>query len=187
MTLAELKELDAGSWKGPQFKGERIPTLEEGLATVPKGKGILLEIKDDARIIEPLAEVLSKTSLAREQIIIIGFDRDVVQAAKKRLPEYKVLWLVAFKKDKQTGAWSPEIDDVIADAQSAGVDGLDIRADPIVNREFVDKARAAKLPLFYVWTVNDPQVAAAMRAAGVNGITTDKPAELRRELEKAAK
>ncbi|NUN97942.1 MAG: glycerophosphodiester phosphodiesterase family protein [Candidatus Omnitrophica bacterium] len=28
-TLEELKELDAGSWFGPEFQGERIPTLEE--------------------------------------------------------------------------------------------------------------------------------------------------------------
>lgn len=187
LTLAELKQLDAGSWKGAQFKGERIPTLEEGLATVPKGKGILLELKDDSRIIEPLAAALDKTVLKPEQIIIIGFDRNVVQAAKQRMPQYKVLWLVAFKKDKESGAWSPQVDDVIADAQSAGVDGLDIRADPIVDREFVNKARAAKLPLFYVWTVNDPKVASSMRAAGVDGITTDRPGELRKELEDKAR
>src|SRR5258707_9016841 len=29
MTLAELRKLDAGSWFGSEFAGERIPTLEE--------------------------------------------------------------------------------------------------------------------------------------------------------------
>src|SRR5690606_19865069 len=29
MTLAELKTLDAGSWKDPKFAGERLPTLAE--------------------------------------------------------------------------------------------------------------------------------------------------------------
>ncbi len=29
MTLAELRRLDAGSWFGSEFAGERIPTLEE--------------------------------------------------------------------------------------------------------------------------------------------------------------
>ena len=28
-TLAELRELDAGSWFSPEFAGERIPTFEE--------------------------------------------------------------------------------------------------------------------------------------------------------------
>src|SRR3954465_12682255 len=31
LTLAELKSLDAGSWFGPEFVGERIPTLDEVL------------------------------------------------------------------------------------------------------------------------------------------------------------
>jgi glycerophosphoryl diester phosphodiesterase len=30
-TLAELRALDAGSWFGPQFAGERIPTFAEVL------------------------------------------------------------------------------------------------------------------------------------------------------------
>ena len=34
----ELRRLDVGSWKGPQWKGEQMPTLEEVLAAVPDGK-----------------------------------------------------------------------------------------------------------------------------------------------------
>ena len=29
LTLAEIKELDAGSWFGPDFKSARVPTLDE--------------------------------------------------------------------------------------------------------------------------------------------------------------
>src|SRR3954447_15867557 len=31
LTLAQLKDLDAGSWFSPEFAGEKIPTLEEVL------------------------------------------------------------------------------------------------------------------------------------------------------------
>ena len=34
MTLPELKQLDAGSWWGSEFAGERIPTLSETLDVV---------------------------------------------------------------------------------------------------------------------------------------------------------
>ena len=34
-TFEELRKLDAGSWKGPQWKGTRIPTFREVLDTVP--------------------------------------------------------------------------------------------------------------------------------------------------------
>jgi len=32
-TLAEVKQCDAGSWFGPQFAGQRVPTLDEVFAT----------------------------------------------------------------------------------------------------------------------------------------------------------
>ena len=35
-TLAQLKELDAGSFKGEQFKDIRIPTLQEALDLMPE-------------------------------------------------------------------------------------------------------------------------------------------------------
>src|SRR5580698_8356847 len=37
-TLAELHALDAGRWKGLTWLGEKIPSLEEVLASVPPGK-----------------------------------------------------------------------------------------------------------------------------------------------------
>ena len=43
MTLAQLKQLDAGSWFAPTFAGERIPTLEEVLEAV--GNQLLLNIE----------------------------------------------------------------------------------------------------------------------------------------------
>ncbi len=44
-TLAQLRTLDAGQWKHPRWRGEKIPTLEEVLATVPPGKRLFIEIK----------------------------------------------------------------------------------------------------------------------------------------------
>jgi glycerophosphoryl diester phosphodiesterase len=34
VTLAQVQTLDAGSWKGPQFRGEPVPTLEQALAAI---------------------------------------------------------------------------------------------------------------------------------------------------------
>jgi len=45
-TLAELREMDAGSWFKPEFKTERIPTLREFLE-VGKGKiDVMLDLKE---------------------------------------------------------------------------------------------------------------------------------------------
>src|SRR2546427_7517969 len=46
MTLADLRRLDAGSWFGSEFAGERIPTLEEILEFSKKNDVVFyLELK----------------------------------------------------------------------------------------------------------------------------------------------
>src|SRR5881398_3007708 len=45
-TMAELKRFDAGSWKDPRFKGERIPSLDEVLAVAKGHVGVTIEIKN---------------------------------------------------------------------------------------------------------------------------------------------
>lgn len=47
-TLAEIKALDAGSWKGEEFRGERVPTFREFLELFKDDKDILfnIELKD---------------------------------------------------------------------------------------------------------------------------------------------
>jgi len=46
LTLAELRRLDAGSWFGSEFAGERIPMLEELLEFSKKNDVVFyLELK----------------------------------------------------------------------------------------------------------------------------------------------
>lgn len=57
MTVAELKTLDAGSWKDPKFASERMPTLDESLAMAKDRIGVYVEIKsvaDDGPLMEQL-------------------------------------------------------------------------------------------------------------------------------------
>ena len=42
-TLAELRGLDVGKWKGERFSGERIPTFAEIIKSVPIGKKFFIE------------------------------------------------------------------------------------------------------------------------------------------------
>jgi glycerophosphoryl diester phosphodiesterase len=44
-TLEELKRLDAGSWYGREYAGERIPTLEEVFEVLPRGFPVYVELK----------------------------------------------------------------------------------------------------------------------------------------------
>src|SRR5690349_6499814 len=56
-TAEHLRTLDAGSWKGADWKGEKIPFLEEIIATVPEGGRLFIEIKCGPEILPELERV----------------------------------------------------------------------------------------------------------------------------------
>ncbi|OYW13106.1 MAG: hypothetical protein B7Z55_17405 [Planctomycetales bacterium 12-60-4] len=70
---------------------------------------------------------------------------------------------------------------MITEARRLGVDGLDLQACQLIDKPFGDAVLQAHLELV-VWTVNDVALARQMIAAGVQGITTDRPGWLRQEL-----
>jgi glycerophosphoryl diester phosphodiesterase len=45
LTLKQLRQLDAGSWFNPRFKGERIPTWDEAIETIKGKAGLCPETK----------------------------------------------------------------------------------------------------------------------------------------------
>ncbi|WP_422931912.1 alkaline phosphatase family protein [Singulisphaera sp. PoT] len=175
----ELRTLEAGRWKDSKYDGEKLPLLEEALATIPDGGRCYIEIKVGPEAVGPIAEVVRKSGKKPEQLVIISFQADAVAEAKRKLPELKAYYLAAFKRDKD-GAWQPGIDELIETAKAIKADGLDLSRGPI-TREMVDKVRAAGLG-FYVWTVDDPAEAEKLIDAGVDGITSNKPSWLKRQL-----
>jgi glycerophosphoryl diester phosphodiesterase len=60
LTLEEIKKLDAGSWKAPQFVGEKIPTLEEVLDIMPYNVWLNIHFKGAAESAENVARLLAK-------------------------------------------------------------------------------------------------------------------------------
>jgi glycerophosphoryl diester phosphodiesterase len=179
-TLAELRMLDAGKWQGARFAGEKIPTLEEMLATTPEGKRVFVEVKTGPEILPELDRVLRASRLKAEQTPIISFNAKVIAEVKRVRPDLAAYWIVNMKpKDKEP----PTLDALIAKAKSINADGLDLSVAPVLDKPFADKIRAAGLKL-YVWTVNDVAVARRMVALGVDGITTDRPGWLRDQLAK---
>lgn len=89
MTLAEIQALDAGSWFGASFAGERAPTLIETIALAHELDIVLeVEIKEKANLpayYEALATVLAEPKdLAR--VMMISFDHASLKAVKARIP-----------------------------------------------------------------------------------------------------
>jgi glycerophosphoryl diester phosphodiesterase len=178
---ADLKGLDAGRWKDAKFAGETMPTLEASLATIPDGARCFIELKTGPEIVPAVVEAVRKSGKKPEQMAIISFHADTVAEAKKRLPELKAYYLASFKTDKQTGAVTPTLDELIAKAKELNADGLDLDFKGPIDRAFVDRVKSEGLAL-YVWTVDDPAVARRLAAAGVDGITTNKAEWLKQQL-----
>lgn len=180
-TFDELRTLDVGKWKDAKFAGEKIPTLEEMLATVPPGKRVLLEVKCGPEVVPELDRVLKACKLKPEQTPVIAFDANVIAAMKKARPDIQAYWLVTLAPKKAKPRTAEEL---IARAKEIQADGLDLSADPaVLTKEFAKKVKAAGLKL-YVWTVNDVDLARTMIELGAESITTDRPAWLREQLGK---
>lgn len=186
-TLAELRTLDAGSWKGQQWAGEKIPTLEEILATLPEGKRLFIELKDKLPIVPELERVLKASGKPPAQTAVISFDLPTVTEVKRRMPELAVYWIYGTspKRDEKTGRVSDPPEELIERCRRAGLDGLDLKYDSQITPEIVERMRELGLEL-YVWTVNSADDARRLADLGVDGITTDRPGWLREQLEAAA-
>jgi glycerophosphoryl diester phosphodiesterase len=180
-TLEELKRLDAGSWKSPKYAGEKIPTLEEILRTIPEGKRLFIEIKAGPEIVPELKRVLRQEGKPPAQTPCIGFSYETVRQTKKEIPELKVYWLAVLKHDEKTGQLNHTAAELIQKTKAANLDGLDLGHVPPLNAEFVKEIKQAGFPLF-VWTVNDADTAREYRDLGIDGITTDRPEFLRSAL-----
>ena len=178
-TFEELRKLDVGSWKESKWSDERIPTLQEVLATVPPGKRMFVEIKSGPQIVEPLIQELSNSSVPLECIAIISFKAQVIAACEEQLPELKTYWLTSYKQD-ESKQWSPTADEVVSTMQRIHADGLGSKALPEhVNCSFFSTLRAGGISDFHVWTVDDRCLARTYRCYGAWAITTNRPDVLR--------
>ena len=183
-TLAELQALDVGRWKGEQFAGERVPTIEQVLATVPEGKRLFIEVKVGPEAVPPLVEAVRRSGKKPEQLVVISFNADTIELAKKKLPELKMYYLAGQKQDEKTGKWTPPLDEVLRTAKRIKADGVDVQAKPTFDAAFVRKARDAGFEV-HAWTVDEPDLARQLVALGVDGITSNRPTWLREQVEGA--
>lgn len=181
-TLAELRELDYGAWKGSQWEGEQIITLDEALAATPKGKRMIVDVKSDTRIVDPMLEAFDRSGLHPFQIVVIAFSYELAAKTKRLRPHQQVLWLEGFRQDEESGQWTPAIEELIERALEANLDGLNLRfVGPATVPENIALIRDAGLG-YYVWTVNEIEDAERAMALGVDGLTTDRPVWIKKQL-----
>jgi glycerophosphoryl diester phosphodiesterase len=167
LTLADLRKLDAGSWFGSEFTGERIPTLEEILEFSKKNDVVFyLELKPagswggEHALIGALRE---SGEVART--LVISFDAAILEALRKIEPTLMTGLL-----------YEGQIDRPLERAVEIGARQLAVRGD-LVTPALLAAARKKDLQVV-CWTVNQPAHMRLLIEAGVDGIMSDYPDRL---------
>ena len=185
-TLRELRTLEYGGWKAEKFQGEPLPTIQQILDSLPAEKKFVIELKSDARIVPHLAEVLedyiSDARIAAEQLLIISFDEACIAACQRKLPKLRAHWLTGFKPTAE-GGFRPSAEEISVIVKSCQADGVGLNG----NRDAIDAGFSNELykhgiSEFHVWTVDSPSDARFFQDLGAVGITTNKPALIRKAL-----
>ena len=177
-TAAELAALDAGRWKAPRWAGERIPLLAEVLPTIPRRGRLFVEIKDGPDCVPPLQVCLAKSTARPAQVLLMSFNVETVRDAARAFPEYEACLLLEAKQWVRADSLARSLEL----ARALGCRSVDLEKHDRLDRTVVETAHAAGLRV-YVWTVNRAATARRLAAAGVDGITTDRCAWMRRQLE----
>ncbi len=171
-TVADLKNIDVGSWFAPKFKDQRVPTLGEVLDECKGKAGVNIELKyygHDEQLEQRVADIVEAHGMTSD-IVIMSLKLDAVEKMKSIRPDWKVGLLMSVS---------------VGDLKNLDIEFLAVNAS-FANRGFVHSAHNLDREV-YVWTVNDAPTMSIMMSRGVDSLITDKPALARSVLEQRAK
>jgi glycerophosphoryl diester phosphodiesterase len=168
MTLAQLRELDAGSWFDPAFAGERIPTLQEVFDTV--GHRLLVNV-----------EIKSLPGLNW------GIEAEVVRLIEDKNLVHRVIASsfnpLALRKVKHLNRnvttallYAPDMPVFLRRAWLSPIAPHEFRHPhhAMVDARFMARMQQKGYRV-NAWTVNEPPEMRRLLALGVDGIITDRP------------
>ncbi|MGW7285419.1 glycerophosphodiester phosphodiesterase [Streptomyces sp. NPDC054847] len=174
-TAAEIATLDAGSWRGAEWAGARVPTLKQYLERVDENnQKLLLEIKkpelypgierDTLRVLGQ--EGWLDRSHVRSRLVIQSFGVDSVRAVHQQRPDVTTGFL-----------GTPAVADL--PSYAAFTDQINpphasLSAEYVAAVHALKGAHGKRLRVS-TWTVNDAAAATRVAGFGVDGIITNNP------------
>lgn len=173
LTLAELRQLDAGSWHSAAYAGERVPTLDEAIELLDAHDvGLLLELKRPELhrgvVLDLAVELVGRPTYVRRavpagKLVVQSFDFTAMKELKTRLPQLRVglIGQPPAGHLPTLATWASQVT-----PRHALVDG-----------EYVAAVHDAGLECL-VWTVDRPRAMRRALRTGVDGIITNRPATL---------
>ena len=183
LTWEELQTLDAGRWRGDDFVGQSVRSLEETLDLTVGRVALNLDVKVPEAA-EPTAIAALKAS-ALESIVISGCSESCV----RRVQDVDSGISTLLNLDELLAGIDP------ADAPSVALASIDAAQDlgviainvphPLVNAELVRQARAVDIGV-WAYTVDDEDRFSELMDTDVASITTNWPETMLRLLKDRA-
>jgi len=173
-TVRDLKRLDAGSWKGAHFGGQRIQTLHEVLERFRDRTRLWIELPAGAAAVSGAEERAVSTLEVYdtlERCLVHSVDREALARVRALNPAIPlgVIWAAGPLEAALPAAG--EIESLWA-------------ATRLLGRAEVQRIRGAGLAC-YAWTVNEPAQADRLIAWRVDGIVTDRPGLMRARVDRS--
>jgi len=168
---AYLRQLDVGSWFGPEFKAERLPTFEAALQLlIELGLGLNIEIKaeDDRGALtaeKGLVPALALWPADRQPPLVTSFSRNAIQAARRVAPNWP--------RGLVSHHWPEDLAEVTA---KFGLSTLHVATES-VRPDRITQAKALGLEVM-AYVVDDPQKAHQLWNWGVASVFSDRPDQL---------
>jgi glycerophosphoryl diester phosphodiesterase len=166
-TAAELTQLDAGAFFGPEYVGTRVPTLAEALKAL-KGRGrAYLDIKNDG-MASPIKAAIEEAGVPLNSVWCWLTDEDEIDVYARVMPGVPLL-IDSVDGWREAGYFDRN--------KAKGVEGFSIPHSTF-DAEFAAAAKNAGM-FVEVFTILDPKAMQLAIESGVHGIETDYPAVLR--------
>jgi glycerophosphoryl diester phosphodiesterase len=165
--LADVLEIDVGSWFGPEFADQRVPKLSEVLQFARGKCGVIIELKyygNDVRLEERVIELVEQADMA-DDVMIMSLEYKGINKVRALRPNWTVGLLAAQAAGNMT-----QLD----------VDFLAV-SSALLSPQLLLSANNAGKQVF-VWTLNDSYSMNRAISMGVDGIITDEPALTREVL-----
>jgi glycerophosphoryl diester phosphodiesterase len=170
LSWVQVRALDAGGWKGPEFAGERIPSLEELLdlagETGPAPRQIVIELKMPSDYVGEVVEIVRRHD-AFDRTVASAFEWDTILALRRKAPDWRTTWL--------DGADDCSLMAGVARCAVAGVTTYGPKA-AVVSPELAAAAHDAGL-LLRCWGLGDDEGPLLEKVVdtGADGATTNYP------------
>ena len=88
LTMDEIKQLDAGSWKDSAFASESVPTLEETLAMMPVNIWLNVHVKGDSELVIMVTKEIVRQNRTHQAFLAV--DHTTADAAKAVCPDIMI-------------------------------------------------------------------------------------------------